>query len=96
LLDAFHLSPRFRGKVSVVRREKLLRFGKLLVGAREPLGKCGDLEETLVFTTQRSARLRVTQRPGVTQLLLNGGGPFDRRRETCSNAQVFFFPAAYF
>jgi hypothetical protein len=52
--------------------------------------------QTLVLTTQRSAQLGVTQRPGVTQLLLYGGGPFDRRRETCSDAQVVFFPTAYF
>jgi hypothetical protein len=50
-----------------------------------------------VLATQRSKKLGIAQRPGVTQLLLDGGGPFDRRREACSDAQVVFFPpTAYF
>ena len=62
----------------------------------QAVGERDDLEEALVLAAQGSAELGVAQRPGVTQLLLNGGGPFDRRRETCTDAQVVFFPVAYF
>jgi hypothetical protein len=50
-----------------------------------------------VLTTQRSEQFGVADRLWVAQLALDGGGTFDRRRETCSDAQVVFFPVpAYF
>jgi hypothetical protein len=49
-----------------------------------------------MLPAKRSAQLGVAHRLGVTQLLFDGGGPFDRRRETCADAQVVFFPTAYF
>jgi hypothetical protein len=50
----------------------------------------------LMLAAQGCAQFRVAKRPGIGQLLFDGGGPFDRRRETCADAQAVFFPPAYF
>jgi hypothetical protein len=50
-----------------------------------------------MFATQGGEQLSVAERFGIAQLPLDGGGTLYRRRETCSNAQVVFFPpTAYF
>ena len=47
-----------------------------------------------MFATKGGEKLAVAERFWIAQLPLDGGGTIDRRRETCSNAQVVFFPAA--
>jgi hypothetical protein len=78
----------------VVAVDELFRLGKFVVGLLKPVGEGDDLEETLVFTTERGQELRVADCPGIAQFPLDGGGTIDRRRETCADAQVVFFPAA--
>jgi hypothetical protein len=85
------LSRQFR----IVGEGACLR--QFVVQFREPIGQRDDFEKALVLAAQGRAEFRVAERLRVAQLLLNGGGPLDRRREACSDAQVVFFPpTAYF
>jgi hypothetical protein len=49
-----------------------------------------------VLAPQRGEQLAVAERLWIAKFALDSGGPLDRRRETCADAQVFFFPPAYF
>jgi hypothetical protein len=97
VLEALDFGTGLSGHFRIVDVDEFSRLGKFVVGLREPIGKGDDLEESLVFATQGGEEFPVAERFGVAQLPLDGGGTVDRRRETCSDAQVVFFPpTAYF
>jgi hypothetical protein len=89
-------SARLGREFRIFDGDEFTGLGQFIVTSRETIRQRNDLEEALVLAAQGRAQLRVAKGPGIGQLLLDGGGPFDRRRETCPDAQVFFFPAAYF
>jgi hypothetical protein len=97
LLESLDFRTCFGGEVVVVAVNELFRLGEFVVGLLKPMGKGDDLEKTLMFATERGQELGVADCSGIAQFPLDGGGTIDRRRETCADAQVVFFPTpAYF
>ena len=96
-LGALDFRTRFGGEFGVFGGNEIARLRQFVVAPGELVRQLDDLEKALVLATEGRPELCVAEGPGVAQFLLNGGGPFDRRRETCADAQVVFFPpTAYF
>ena len=94
---SFDFGARFGGEFRIVDGDEFARLTQIVVKPLEAIRQRDHLLESLVLASQGGEQLSVADRLGIGQLLLNGGGTLNRRREPCSDAQVVFFPpTAYF
>ena len=96
MLESLDLGARLGGHFRIVDVDEFPGLRQFVAAFLDPVGEGDDLEESLMFATQGGEQFCIAERFGLAQLPLDGGGTLNRRRETCTNAQVVFFPVAYF